>query len=48
MSKSGGDWEITKENVDHIKESNNRIKWNVPVKANSEATLTYTIRYKKW
>ena len=48
LENTGGDWEITKENVDHIKESNNQIKWNVPVKANSDATLTYTIRYKKW
>jgi hypothetical protein len=48
LENTGGDWEITKENVNHIKESNNRIKWKVPVKANGEAKLTYTIRYKKW
>lgn len=48
LENTGGDWEITKENVNHIKESNNKIKWNVPVKANGEAKLTYTIRYKKW
>jgi len=48
IENTGGDWEITKENVDHIKESNNEIKWRVPVKANSEAKLAYTIRYKKW
>jgi len=48
LENTGGDWEITKENVDHIKESNNKIKWKVPVKANGEAKLTYTIRYKKW
>jgi hypothetical protein len=48
LENTGGDWEITKENVNHITESNNKIKWKVPVKANGEAKLTYTIRYKKW
>jgi len=48
LENTGGDWEITKENVNHIKESNNKIKWKVPVKANGEAKLTYAIRYKKW
>jgi hypothetical protein len=47
LENTAGDWEITKENIDHVKESNNKIKWKVPVKANSEAKLTYTIRYKK-
>jgi hypothetical protein len=48
IERTGGDWHITVENVDHVKESNNEIKWYVPVKANDEATLTYTIRYKRW
>ncbi|VVB52355.1 Uncharacterised protein [uncultured archaeon] len=45
LENTGGDWEITKENIQHVKESNNRIKWTVPAKANSETKLTYTIRY---
>ena len=48
LERTGGDWEITQENYNHIKESNNKIKWKVPVKANGETKLTYTIRYKKW
>lgn len=47
LENTAGDWEITNENIDHVKESNNKIKWKVPVKANSETKLTYTIRYKK-
>jgi len=43
-----GDWEIVEENYPHEKESNTKIKWRIPVKANSNATLTYTIRYKRW
>ncbi|MFH1055069.1 MAG: DUF4139 domain-containing protein [Candidatus Altiarchaeota archaeon] len=39
------DWKITKENYQHIKESNQKIKWVIPVTANGESTLTYTIRY---
>jgi len=48
LESTGGDWEITKETHQHIKESNRKIKWRVPVKANGETKLTYTIRYKKW
>ncbi len=47
VENTAGDWEITQENIDHIKDSNNKIEWKVPVRANSEADLTYTIRYKK-
>ena len=39
------DWKITSENYPHIKESNRRIRWNVPVKAGGESKLAYTIRY---
>jgi hypothetical protein len=39
------DWTITNENYPHIKESNQNIKWRIPVKANGESKLTYTIRY---
>jgi len=48
IERTGGDWEINTENYDHVKESNNKIKWKVPVKANAESKLVYTIRYKKW
>ncbi|MCK4491899.1 MAG: hypothetical protein KAU03_04695, partial [Candidatus Altiarchaeales archaeon] len=47
LERTGGDWEIVKENYEHTKESNNKIRWSVPVKANGESTLTYTIRYKR-
>ncbi len=46
LENTGGDWEIMEENYKHIKESNNRIKWMIPVKSNSESKLNYTIRYK--
>ncbi|MBD3262250.1 MAG: DUF4139 domain-containing protein [Candidatus Altiarchaeales archaeon] len=39
------DWEIVYENHEHQKESNQKIKWRVPVPADGESTLTYTIRY---
>ncbi|MEA2053400.1 MAG: hypothetical protein U9O90_11415, partial [Euryarchaeota archaeon] len=48
VERTSGDWEIPKENYNHTKVSNNEIEWQVPVKANSESTLTYTIRYKRW
>lgn len=48
VERTSGDWDIVRENVDHVKESNNLIKWRVPVKANDEAKLTYTIRYKRY
>jgi hypothetical protein len=48
IERTGGDWQITKENYEHAKESNNVIKWRVPVKKDGESKLTYTIRYKRW
>ena len=48
VERTSGDWEIPKENYNHTKVSNNEIVWQIPVKANSESTLTYTIRYKRW
>jgi hypothetical protein len=48
LESTGGDWEIIKETSQHTKESNNKIKWRIPVKANGETKLTYMIRYKKW
>ncbi|MBN2251704.1 MAG: DUF4139 domain-containing protein [Candidatus Altiarchaeota archaeon] len=46
IERTGGDWEITSENFQHVKESNNKIKWRIPVKADGETKLQYTIRYK--
>ena len=48
LERTSGDWEITDENYNHTKVSNNEIEWQVPVKANGESTLTYSIRYKRW
>ncbi len=48
VESTSGDWEITKENYNHTKVSNNKIEWQVPVKADSKSTLSYTIRYKRW
>jgi hypothetical protein len=47
IERTGGDWEIEEENYEHVKESNNLIKWRVPVKKDGESKLTYTIRYKR-
>jgi hypothetical protein len=48
LERTGGDWEIINENYGHTKVSNNEIEWRVPVKANGESNLSYTIRYKRW
>ncbi len=48
LENTGGDWEIISENYPHTKESNYKIKWKIPVTANSESNLEYTIRYKRW
>ena len=48
VERTGGDWNIVEENHNHVKESNNVIKWYVPVGANTNSTLSYTIRYKKY
>ena len=48
VERTSGDWEIIDENYNHTKVSNNEIEWRVPVEANGESTLTYTIRYKRW
>jgi hypothetical protein len=39
------DWTITQENYKHVRESNEKMKWSIPVKASGENILTYTIRY---
>ncbi|MEA1998786.1 MAG: hypothetical protein U9N61_05630 [Euryarchaeota archaeon] len=41
LERTSGDWEITDENYNYTKVSNNEIEWQVPVKANGESTLTY-------
>jgi hypothetical protein len=48
LERTRGDWDIIDENYGHTKGSNNEIEWQVPLKANGESTLTYTIRYKRW
>jgi len=48
VERTSGDWEIIDENYGHTKVSNNEIEWRVPIKANGENTLTYTIRYRSW
>ena len=48
LESTGGDWEIISETHEHIKESNRKIKWRLPVKARKQTKLTYTISYKKW
>ncbi|RCV63475.1 hypothetical protein C5S53_13490 [Methanophagales archaeon] len=48
LERTSGDWQITEENYNHTKKSNNEIEWLIPVEADSKSTLTYTIRYKRW
>jgi len=45
LERAYWDWNIVRENYPHIRESNEVIKWRVPVKASGESTLMYTIRY---
>lgn len=47
IENTGGDWEINTENFPHTKESQNKISWKIPVKANGETKLVYKIRYAK-
>jgi hypothetical protein len=47
VENTGGDWEINTENYQHTKESQNKISWKIPVKANGETKLVYKIRYAK-
>lgn len=41
------DWDITRENYEHTKESNTDIKWWIPVKKDAESKLEYTVRYNR-
>lgn len=45
IERSGWDWTITSSNHGHTRESNERIRFSVPVKAREESVLRYTIRY---
>ncbi len=38
-------WKVLKENFKHNKESTSKISWEVPVKGNGNATLTYRVLY---
>lgn len=40
------EWTITDETYDHEKDTQQKVIWKIPVKADGESTLTYTIRYK--
>jgi hypothetical protein len=39
-----GDWTITQSNFKYVKEDANTVIFNIPVKANDKAVLTYTVR----
>jgi hypothetical protein len=45
LESSYWDWTITSETHPHTRESNQKIRWRIPVKADGESTLRYTIRY---
>lgn len=40
------DWEIIESSVEATKKGANRVEFDVPVPANDEAVLTYTVRYR--
>lgn len=41
----GNNWEIKTSNMEYVKKDSGRIVFNAAVKANSEKTITYTVRY---
>lgn len=41
----GNNWEIKTSNMEYVKKDSGRIVFNAAVKANSETTITYTVRY---
>ncbi|MBU0762335.1 MAG: DUF4139 domain-containing protein [Candidatus Altiarchaeota archaeon] len=45
LERAYWDWTITRTNYDYVRESNEKIRFNIPVKANGESKLAYTIRY---
>jgi hypothetical protein len=40
------EWEIIQENAEHTKLDQGTVEWRVPVAADGEATVTYTVRYE--
>jgi hypothetical protein len=38
-------WEIVQESAEHIKLDQGTAEWRLPVPADGETTLTYTVRY---
>ncbi len=41
-----GDWAITKSSHDYVKESSNRVRFDIPVEKKGSADLTYTVQIK--
>jgi hypothetical protein len=39
------EWEIVQESAEHIKLDQGTAEWRLPVPADGETTLTYTVRY---
>ena len=42
----GGFWEVVSESLDHSKVDSSTLKYDLPVKANGETVLTYTVEVK--
>jgi len=40
------EWEITEESAEHTKLDSHTVEWVIPVPANGEAKVTYTVRYR--
>ncbi len=40
------EWKIVQESADHTKLDQGTVEWRLPVSADGEATLTYTVRYE--
>ena len=45
LERGSWDWDIISENFPHVRESNEKIEYKIPVKADGETKLAYTIRY---
>jgi hypothetical protein len=41
-----GDWTVTEKSHDYEKETSDRVRFDIPVKSNGEAVLTYTVRIR--
>jgi hypothetical protein len=39
-----GDWTMTKQSHEYVKEASNRVRFDIPVEKKGEAELTYTVR----